>query len=429
MSGMRVVVIGNGIAGFSAASTIRRLNESCNVTMIARETTPLYSACVLPDYISGKIPRDHTFVKTEEEYSRLDILTHFGLEAKEIHPHGRTVSLDDGRSIPYDSLILATGSDAIVFGERKKGIFKLKTLEDADDILQHRGKRAVVIGAGAIGIEIAIALHARAYEVAIVEMMDQVLPLGLDQRGADKVRGMLEERGIAVFNGEHAIRTLGGERVEGLATDKRELGCDTLIWAVGMRPQVELARQAGIAIGQTGGIRVDAHMETSAPEIYACGDCVESSDILTGEPYLNLFWHNANRQGSVAAHNCIGQATAYPGSQNIVNVDVFGNQVVGFGFTEEAVHRFQDIPALRGKLADLSIIEHEQNGSYCRLVILGDRCMGGQFINVTRDIGVLWSIMVKGTSIAGLLEMFANEAFMDRRPWLHRIRPFFKRNF
>jgi len=426
MSGMRVVVIGNGIAGFSAASTIRRLNEQCDVTMVAKETTPLYSACVLPDYIAGKITREHTFVKTAQDYHQLGIGTHFGVEVKEINPPGRTVTLEDGRSLSYDKLIFATGSDAIVFGERKKGVFKLKTLNDADNILEHKGNRAVVIGAGAIGIEMAIALHAQGYAVTIVEMMDQILPLALDQRGADKVRGMLEESGIVVFNQERAIRTLGGERVVGLATDKRELGCDTLIWAVGMLPQVELARQADITIGQTGGIRVDAHMETSASGIYACGDCVESSDILTGESYLNLFWHNANRQGSVAARNCIGQATTYRGSQNIVNVDVFGNQVAGFGFTEEALHRFQNIPALRGKLADLSIIEHEQNGSYYRLVILGDRCMGGQFINVTRDIGMLWAIMVKGTSIAGLLEMFANDALMARRPWFGRIRPFFE---
>jgi NADH oxidase (H2O2-forming) len=428
MSGMRVVIIGNGIAGFSAASTLRRLSEQRNVTMVARETTPLYSACVLPDYIAGKIPREHTFVKTANDYQHFSIHTLFGREAREVDPHGKTVALDDGSALRFDKLIVATGSDAIVFGERKKGVFKLKTLNDADNILKHKGSRAVVIGAGAIGIEIAIALHCQDYKVTMIEMMNQILPLGLDQRGADKVKGMLEERGIAVFNGERAIRTLGEDQVEGLATDKRELECDTLIWAVGMRPQVELARQAGIAIGEKGGIRVDSHMETSAPGIYACGDCVESPDILTGEPYLNLFWHNATRQGSVAAHNCIGQVTAYPGSQNIVNVDVFGNQVAAFGFTEEAVDRFQDIPALRGRLADLSIIEHERDGSYYRLVILGDRCMGGQFINVIRDIGMLWSIMVKGTSIAGLLEMFANEALMDRRPWLHRLSPFFETN-
>jgi NADH oxidase (H2O2-forming) len=425
---MKVVVMGNGIAGFSAASTIRRLNEQCEITMIARETTPLYSACVLPDYISGKIPRENTFVKTDRDYQQLGIHTLFGYDVKEVDPHGRTIALKDGRFLPYERLILAIGSDAVMFGERKEGIFKLKTLEDADEILKHNGSKAAVIGAGAIGIEIAIALHTLGYEVTIVEMMDQILPLGLDQKGADKVRGMLEERGIAVFNGERAIRTLGGERIEGLATDQRELECDTLIWAVGMRPRAELARQSGIAIGQTGGIRVDAHMETSVPGIYACGDCVESSNILTGESYLNLFWHNANRQGSVAAHNCMGHAIAYPGSQNIVNVDVFGNQVAGFGFTEEALRRFQDIPALRGKLADLSIIEHEQDGSYYRLIILGDRCMGGQFINVSRNIGMLWSIMVKGTSIASLLEVLANKALVERRPWLHRVKPFFKTN-
>jgi NAD(P)H-nitrite reductase large subunit len=423
---MKAVIIGNGIGGFSAASMMRRLNEQCEITMIARETTPLYSACVLPDYIAKKISRNQTFVKTDRDYQQLGIHTLFGYDVKEVDPHSRTVTLNEGRSLPYDRLILATGSDAMVFGERKEGVFKLKTLNDADDIRDHKGSNAVVIGAGAIGIEIAIALHSKGYDVTMVEMMDQVLPLGLDQKGADKVRGMLEERGIAVFNGERAIRTLGGERVEGLVTDKHELGCDTLIWAVGMRPQVELARQAGIAIGQTGGIRVDAHMETSISGIYACGDCVESPDILTGESYLNLFWHNANRQGSVAAHNCMGKATAYPGSQNIVNVDVFGNQVVGFGFTEDAVNRFQDIPALRGKLGDLSIIENEQDTRYSRLVVLGDRCMGGQFINVTKDIGMLWSIMAKGTSIAGLRRMFANEALMDRRPWLHRVKPFFK---
>jgi NADH oxidase (H2O2-forming) len=425
---MKVVVMGNGIAGFSAASTIRRLNEQCEITMIARETTPLYSACVLPDYISGKIPRENTFVKTDRDYQQLGIHTLFGYDVKEVDPHGRTIALKDGRFLPYERLILAIGSDAVMFGERKEGIFKLKTLEDADEILKHNGSKAAVIGAGAIGIEIAIALHTLGYEVTIVEMMDQILPLGLDQKGADKVRGMLEERGIAVFNGERAIRTLGGERIEGLATDQRELECDTLIWAVGMRPRAELARQSGIAIGQTGGRRVDAHMETSVPGIYACGDCVESSNILTGESYLNLFWHNANRQGSVAAHNCMGHAIAYPGSQNIVNVDVFGNQVAGFGFTEEALRRFQDIPALRGKLADLSIIEHEQDGSYYRLIILGDRCMGGQFINVSRNIGMLWSIMVKGTSIASLLEVLANKALVERRPWLHRVKPFFKTN-
>jgi len=421
---MKVIVIGNGIAGFSAASSIRLLNRECDVTMISAETTPLYSACVLPDYISGKIPRERVFVKTIEDYERLGIQTLFGREVKEIDPIAKKVAMDNGQHRSYDNLILAAGSEAIVFGEPKQGMFRLKTLNDADEILKHNGKKAVVIGAGAIGIEIGIALYTKAYDVTIIEMLDQILPLGLDQKGADKVKGILEEHGINVFNGERAETIVGENRVEGLVTNKRELECDTLIWAVGMSPRVGLARQAGIEIGDKGGIRVDSHMETSISGIYGCGDCVESNDILTGEAYLNLFWHNANRQGSVAGRNCVGLPADYPGSQNVLNVDVFGNHVAGFGFTEATLQRFQDIDALRGKISDLSVIERERNGSYYRLVILGDRCMGGQFINIDEGVGLLWSLMFRRRSIEELSRIVRNEELICHRPWFRPIRPF-----
>jgi NADH oxidase (H2O2-forming) len=425
---LKVVVIGNGIGGFSTASTIRHLDNQCDISMISAETHPLYSACVLPDYISGEISRERVFVKSDKDYMDLGIHTLFGREVKEIDTTAPKVVMDNGESLSFDKLILATGSEAIVFGDTKRGIFKLKTLKDADEILIHNGKKAVVIGAGAIGIEIGIALYHKGYKVTIVEMLDQVLPLGLDQKGADKVKGILEEHGIEVFNGERSEKVLGRDRVKGLLTNKRELECDTLIWAVGMRPKVGLAKQTGIEIGDKGGIRVNSHMETNVPDIYACGDCVESNDILTGEPYLNLFWHNANRQGSVVARNCVGLPTDYLGSQNILNIDVFENHVAGFGFTEAALYRFKDISAFGGKLPDISIIEKGKNGSYYRLVIVGDRCMGGQFINISpinQGIGLLWSIMVRRRSIKELLKIFESEDLICHRPWFRRVKPFF----
>ena len=348
---MKVVVIGNGIGGFSAASTIRHLDDRCDVTIISSEKTPLYSACALPDYISGEISREHVFVKSAQDYERAGIRPLFGFEVKEIDPVARKVRMDDGASLPFDKLVLATGSEAIILGDRKRGVFKLRTLKDADDILSHGGKMAVVVGAGPIGIEIGIALQSRGYGVTIVEMMDNVLPLGLDEKGAGKVKSILEEHGIGVFNGERSEKILGKDQVEGIVTNKREMECDTLVWAVGMRPRVDLARQIGMKIGDKGGIRVDPHMETSIPGIYACGDCVESNDVLTGEPYPSLFWHNANRQGSVVARNCAGLAVEYPGSQTILNVDVFANHVAGFGFTETALMKFKDIKGLHGRLS------------------------------------------------------------------------------
>lgn len=425
MTAMKVVVIGNGIGGFSAASTIRHLDDECEIRMISTEKMPLYSACVLPDYISGKIRRENTFVKEKSDYKQLGVHTLFGHEVKEIDAKVKKVTIDDGKALPFDRLVLATGSEAISLGEPKKGVFKVKTLKDADDIIAHEGRKAVVVGSGAIGIEVAIALYHRGYEVTIVEMMDQILPLVLDQKAAVKVQGILGEHGIKVLNGECAESILGQDRVEGLRTDKRELECDALICALGMRPKVELAQEAGIKLGNAGGILVDSHLQSSLSGIYACGDCVEANDILTGQPSLNLFWHNANRQGSVVGRNCTGLTTEYPGSGNVLNVDIFGNHVAGFGYTASALDKFREKRPISGKLDEALILEGERDGGYYRLVILGDRCIGGQFINIKRDLGLLWALMYRGKNIKELLGVFENKEVMSRRPYLFRLRPFF----
>lgn len=425
---MQVVVIGNGIAGFSAASTLRHLDPQCKITVISSESTPLYSPCVLADYISGDIPRERVFVKSLQDYDwHLSTLL-LGHEAEEIDPARKRVFINNGPPVPFDKLILATGSRAILLSERRRGIFKLKTLKDADEILEHRGKKAVVIGAGPIGIEAGIALFRKGYRVSILEMMDHVLPLGLDAMGASKIKAILEEHGIEVFRSERSESILGTEQVKGVATNRREIECDALIWAVGMRPNVELAAKSGIQLGDKGGIRVNPRMETSLPDIYACGDCVESKDILTGEPYPNLFWHNAKRQGVVVARNCAGFPTDYPGSNNLLNMDVFGNHVAGFGFTEAALNRFRDLKVFGGNPPQISIIEKEKNGSYYRLVIAGDRCMGAQFLNVDltqRAMGLLWSFILQKKSVEGLLKILENEGLLSHKPWLRRVRPFF----
>ena len=426
---MKVVVIGNGIAGFSAASTLRHLDRQFEITVISGESNPLYSPCILADYVSGEIPRERVFVKSLSDYERHSMRLLLGHEVKEIDPPGKGVLMDDGLPIPFDKLILATGSRAVTLGGLKKGIFKLKTLQDADEILKHAGKKAVVIGAGPIGIEVGIALLRRGFRVSILEMMDHVLPLGLDALAASKVKAVLEEHEIEVFNGERFESVHGTNRVTGVVTNRRKIECDTLVWAVGMRPNVELAAKSGIRLGDKGGITVNPRMETSVPDIYACGDCVESNDILTGEPYPNLFWHNANRQGVVVARNCAGFPTDYPGSHNLLNVDVFGNHVAGFGFTEAALNRFRDLKAFGGNPLRISILERENNGSYYRLVIAEDRCMGAQFLNVDltqRALGLLWSFILQKRSVEELLKILENEGLLCHKPWLRRLRPFFR---
>lgn len=425
MGKIRVGIIGNGIAGFSAASTIRRLDHQVDLTIISTERVPVYSACVLPDYIAGKISRENVFVKTKEDYEELGIHMLLGYEVIEVDPVVMSITLHDGKVYTFDRLILALGSDPIGLGEFKEGIFKIKRLSDAEELLWHNGRRAIVVGSGPIGVEIAIALHTKLYKVTIIEMAERVLPLGLDEKAAMKVKRILEEKGINVLTGERAIEVVGLGHVEGLVTDKHALPCDTLIWAIGMRPNVKLAAKAGIKAGVKGGIKVDAHMETNFQGIYACGDCVETNDVLIGNPSLNLFWHNAKRQGSVAALNCMGITKEYAGSQSILNIDVFGNHIVGFGFTEESMHGMITRGALNGTLGDLSIIEEENNESYCRMLIFKDRCVGGQFVNLEEGLGLLWSMMSQGRSIMALLRVLENRELMRQRPWLYRVKPYF----
>jgi NADH oxidase (H2O2-forming) len=416
----RVVIIGNGIAGFSAAAAARRLSPESEIVMTSAEAEALYSPCVLPDYISGRISRERTYVKASEDYARLRVETHFGRVAERLDTDGGRVWLDNGQSLFFERLVLALGSKAVQIGEHKRGAFVVKSLADADALIGHEGKKAVVVGSGAIGIEVAIALKMRGYQVRILEALSRILPPALDQKAADRVQKVLRENGIDVALNEKAAVVVGETKIEGLKTDRRELKCDTIVWAIGMKPNVGLARGAGIRVGPKGGIEVNAHMETSLPGVYACGDCIETKDIVSDKTSLNLFWHNANRQGRVAGCNSVGFPLDYLGSENLLNVHVFGRHVVGFGLTVSVLKEGGVDP---GKIA---VIEDEKENTYSRLVFAENRCVGAQFINPGREVGLIWGLVRQRRPLDLLLESFGKNEVSNRRAFLMRVKPFFR---
>ena len=392
--------------------------------MISAEEEPLYSPCVLPDYIAGRISRERTYVKGFEDYARLQMKLHFGRVVERVDADAGRVWLDNHKDLRFDRLVLALGSRAVEIGDYKRGGFVVKSLSDADALIRHKGKKAVVVGSGAIGIEVAIALKKRGYKVRVLEALSRLLPMGLDQKAANKMREFLQENGIDVALDEKAAMVMGGARVEGLKTDRRELECDTLIWAIGMKPNVELARNAGIRVGPKGGIEVNARMETSLPCVYACGDCIETKDIISGKTSLNFFWHNANRQGRVAGCNSAGFLSDYRGSENLLNLDVFGRHVVGFGLTVSALKEGGIDP---GKI---SVMEDEKENSYSRLVFADRICVGGQFINPGREAGLIWGFVRQRKSVDRLLESFGRNKARSQGILLDRASPFFsEKNF
>jgi NADH oxidase (H2O2-forming) len=386
--------------------------------MISKDQYPLYSPCALPEYIAGRVPRQKLFLKTDDDYKQLGIHGLLGQHVSEVDAVKKRVYLTDGTSSMFDRLVLALGSEAVVFDETKRGIFKLKTLHDADAILQHNGKEAVIVGSGAVAIEIAAALQRRGYRVTLVARFDHIFRNSLDKKPADIVKRILEEHGIRVVCGETVGRTLGDDCVQGIETDKKQYECDTVIYAIGARPKTELAKKAGIGIGESGGICVDAFLQTTVPGIYACGDCVESRDTVLGETTLNLFWGNANRQGRMAASNLTGLPAVYHGSNRIVNFNIFGNHVVAFGYTQASLSK------LKRGYGNLTIIEDETSNSYYRLLLSDDMCIGAQFINISEAVGLVWSLIYRKVKISTLIEAIENNKMVLQRPWLRRIRHF-----
>jgi len=410
-----IVIIGNGAAGNSAAETIRQQNPDVPIVMIAREEMPVYSACALPDCLSGWVNRNQLFIKQMQDYSSLGIATKFGHEISQIDSKQRLV-ITDKEAIVFDRLILATGSRAIippVPGSNMTGNFVVKTISDIDNIMAHKPRQVLVVGSGNIGVEVAEALQMRGCEVTIVELMDYILPRIFDKEPARRLGQILIDHGITVLTGEKVIGVSGGQRVEGATTDQRTIACDTIIWAAGVRQNVEHAQTAGVKIGKLGGIQVDSHLQTNVPGIYACGDCIESIDMLTGNPTLSLLWPNAKRQGQVAALNCLGQEVEYEGAVSMVVEDICGTTAVSIGMTSAAL-----VPK------EFKILEGQTHNQYWRVLVQDDFIMGMQTIGITSGLGAVMNLMKKRTSVREFNQTINDDNLVRKTAWYLPARRF-----
>lgn len=391
---MYVVVVGNGVAGNAAISAIREFDKQAQVTMISDESHPEYSACVLPRYLAGELGRQSVFLKRIKDYRREDVKIIFGQRAAQIDFKNREVLLED-RGVSYDKLILATGSKPVIprlDGCHNEGIFTFKSLMDADKLSAWSGKVAVVVGSGPIGIEVAVALRTRGYEVFLVELLSRILPRLFDEYPASILTEILEKHGVRVLTRETVLRITGDGKVTGVITDKREINCDTVILALGMRPDVELARQAGLQLGELGGIKADEQMRTNVEDVYACGDCAETRGLFSGRSALFFLWHNAKQQGKVAGHNCIGNLSRYPGSINITGINIWGVDAVSVG----------SITSNFDQIDDIEIIEKRYGLNYSRLIISKGTLLGVQAIGRIKDIGILISAIARRENLSKL---------------------------
>jgi NADPH-dependent 2,4-dienoyl-CoA reductase/sulfur reductase-like enzyme/rhodanese-related sulfurtransferase len=338
---MRIVVVGGVAGGMSFAARARRLAEDLEIIVLERGEHVSFANCGLPYHVAGEIAdRSDLLLHTPATLSaslNLDVRT--GHEVIAIDPAALTVSVHEvagGRifRLDYDALVLATGAEPArppIAGLELPQVRTLRSIQDADDVnalIQDGSGRAVVLGAGFIGLEAVEALRRRGLDVDLVERETHVLPpldpelasLLLDELRANKVEVHL---GVAAAGVRPAPES-AGHAVEVDLSDGRSLPADVVLLSVGVRPDTALARRAGLALGVAGAVRVDTAMRTSDPHIWAVGDAVEVIDAVTGAPSVVPLAGPANRQGRVAADAVLGRLVAAPSSVGTAIVRVFG---------------------------------------------------------------------------------------------------------
>jgi NADH oxidase (H2O2-forming) len=380
------------------------------ITLISDESHPLYSPCAFHKYLACEMEKERLFLKKLADYEREGIHLIAGERVEAVDVEKREVNLAAGRPLSYDRLILATGSRPIlppVPGIDKVGVFVPKTMGDAEAIFHYPARHVAVVGSGPIGIETAAAFRKRGAEVHVIEMLDRILPRLFDEPASSMLKGVMEENGIRVLTGETVTEIMGDRFVKGLKTRKREIECNLVIMAAGARCNTDLAEQMGIRTGSFGGISTDHSMRTSLEGIYACGDCIESTDMVTGERSLSLLWSSAKRQGWIAGSNCAGVGLRYTGSLNATTLEVFGTYAASVG-------------PIESDLCDRSEYEVTENLSdreYGKGLIVANRLVGMQLINSHRYAGFLVSKMLRKDDLQELRAINADEKLVSMRPW------------
>jgi len=401
----KIVVIGANSAGVEAAIMARKTDRDAEITVVTDESVPTYSRCGLPFVLSGKIPSfEKLIVYPLPLYRIMKFDLRKETRATRIDTGSRTVEVEtkagEHESLEYDSIVIATGATPFrppIEGLDKEGVFTLHTLKDGEGIAKAMkdAQRVVVIGAGYVGMEIADAFVTRGLKTTVINSQPTILAKTFDEDMSLEVQRRFEERGVELVLGRRAEAILGGDRVEAVVAGEHEIPADLVINATGVRPNVGLAREAGIEIGVTGGIKTNRRMQTSAEDVYAAGDCAETTNPISHSPALPLLGATAVRQGRVAGVNAAGKYSTYPGALFSVVSQMLDFEVGATGLTESWAHEY-GLDVIAGKIRGHTRAPYYPGAKPITVKILLEReskqIIGGQIVGgeeVTQRINAL----------------------------------------
>jgi len=326
---VRIIIVGNGLAGIISAKTLRELDKKVEIDIFAEEKYHYYPRPNLIEFLGGDIPFERMFAFPQEWYREQNINIHLEKPVTRIFPDSQEIEVEGGKKEKYEFLLLANGSSSFIppfKGTDKKGVFSLRNLDDAFELLEYlkNHQRVVIIGGGLLGLETARAMKSRGALVEVVEFFDRLLPRQLDNQAASLLKAQIENMGIKIQLGLATEEVLGQNEVRGLRfKGEREIEADLAIVAAGVRPNTRMAKEAGLDTDR--GLVVDDYLQSSNPKIFAAGDVIQHLGKVYGIIPASF------NQARVVASNILGKKEKYEGTVPSNTLKVVGIEAMCAG--------------------------------------------------------------------------------------------------
>jgi NAD(P)H-nitrite reductase large subunit len=383
---MNHVIIGNGIAGVSAAESIRQLDDSGSIFMVGDEPVEPYCRPMISLVLEGVISPAKLPIRDSGFYNALNITPVLGSRVSRMDVDAKTLFLSDGKILPYDTLLIASGADPrpIKASADLTNIFFMRNQHQVLKILESlpRTRHALVLGGGLVGFKAAGGLLHRGIDVTMLIRSGYPLSLQVDEIAGGMILAELTRRGLNVRVGVEVTGFQGADTVTGaFLSDGTEISCDLVIVGKGVLPSVSFVPRDRIQVDL--GIVVDDHLQTSCPGIYAAGDVAESMDVARKTRWVNAIWPEAVAQGRIAGMNMAGRAVVYKGSLSRNVIRIFDLDILAAGWVNAP-----DDPRF------MVLSEHNRRlNTYRRLVFEGDRLVGATLVNRIETGGILTAMI------------------------------------
>jgi NADPH-dependent 2,4-dienoyl-CoA reductase/sulfur reductase-like enzyme len=362
---MKIIIIGNSIGGISALKEVRKFDEKSEITILSKENFSYYSPVILPYYIEGRLNEEQLFSKNTNMFIQKNAKLMLNENVLNINTNEKIVKTEK-HLFQYDKLIVASGASARklrISGSAES--YVLRTFEDAKKIKNIKGRNIIIIGAGPVGIELALALVKQKKKITLIEMMDSILSTVFSKIFSSYIEKQLIDIGIEIYKNEKVIEITPGKNYKEVKTDNKNFRGDAIIMAVGVRPNTDFLDE-NIKVGKYGGILVDDFMRSSDPNVFGAGDCIELKNSIENAITPIPVWPNAFETGRIAGANVAGRFEKYDGGIRINSINILNKVYFSLG------NVWQGDKKLEIKNNDILEVYNIKNNKIIGAEIMGD---------------------------------------------------------